>query len=443
MSAQASLWTPPESSQVSVGSSQVPVDAPESSQGQVTVGLYEPSQITTNLPEPGHISAELPEPHHILSVVPSNALSACFIAVKETVTAVEPPEVVATAAEPSDAIYPLVSAMEATYEITACPVMATESYMTRLPLLCHRLHCGGPLLRPWAPVLSALPRRAPVPPAPPWIPALSALPWAPELSDLPWSLSAAVCFDRHVLIALVIKRLYVTRADVIWLCGQTAVMVSVVQGWMSRLLSPLWRRAQELDERREDPRFDGEAQIRQVQTGVVTHLCVDYGLIDHSVYFTSGEVLGGVVLCVGDSVQALAVRDGAHGHWIALRVERHKDAWDSAGSETLTLESDKLRPLIGTVTSCDRDGGYINQTTYFPRSALCEAIKAIPTISVISAAVLLALSQSPGPSPSTDLAHHPSPVPSPLLFLHVSPLGVLFFVFGTSLSPLLISPPGL
>uniref|UniRef100_A0A671RWF1 RNA helicase n=1 Tax=Sinocyclocheilus anshuiensis TaxID=1608454 RepID=A0A671RWF1_9TELE len=53
----------------------------------------------------------------------------------------------------------------------------------------------------------------------------------------------------------------------------------------------------------------------QVWTGVVTHLCADYGLIDHSVYFTSGVVLGGVVLCVGDSVQALAVREGAHGQW--------------------------------------------------------------------------------------------------------------------------------
>uniref|UniRef100_A0A8C1DJT7 RNA helicase n=1 Tax=Cyprinus carpio carpio TaxID=630221 RepID=A0A8C1DJT7_CYPCA len=154
-------------------------------------------------------------------------------------------------------------------------------------------------------------------------------------------------------------------------------MVSVVQGLMSRLLSPLWRRAQEHDERREDPRFDGAAQIRQVRTGVVTHLCADYGLIDHGVYFTSGEVLGGVVLCVGDSVQALAVRDGAHGQWRALRVERHKDAWDSGGSEALTLDTDRLRPLIGTVTSCDPDGGYINQTTYFPRSALCEGFEPV------------------------------------------------------------------
>ncbi|KAI2667140.1 RNA helicase Mov10l1 [Labeo rohita] len=153
----------------------------------------------------------------------------------------------------------------------------------------------------------------------------------------------------------------------------TVVMVSVVQCLTSKLLSPLWRRAQE-EEQREDPRFDGVPQIRQVQTGVVTHLCADYGLIDHAVYFTSGVVLGGVVLCVGDSVQALAVRERAHGQWRALRVERHKDGWENGGSEALMPDANKLRPLIGTVTSCDRDGGYINQTTYFPRSALCEAM---------------------------------------------------------------------
>ncbi|XP_067308274.1 RNA helicase Mov10l1 isoform X2 [Pseudorasbora parva] len=148
-------------------------------------------------------------------------------------------------------------------------------------------------------------------------------------------------------------------------------MVSVVQCFMSKLLSPLWRRAQE-DEEEQDPHFEGVAQIRQVQTGVVTHLCVDYGLIDHAVYFTSEVVLGGAVLCVGDTVQALAVREGAHGQWRALRVERQKDMWESGGSEALNKDAAKPRPLIGTVTSCDRDGGLINQTTYFPRSALCE-----------------------------------------------------------------------
>lgn len=64
----------------------------------------------------------------------------------------------------------------------------------------------------------------------------------------------------------------------------------------------------------------GVEEIRQVRTGIVTQLCADYGLIDHAVYFTSGVVLGGVVLCVGDTVQALAVREGAHGGWRALRV---------------------------------------------------------------------------------------------------------------------------
>uniref|UniRef100_A0A672M8N2 Mov10 like RNA helicase 1 n=1 Tax=Sinocyclocheilus grahami TaxID=75366 RepID=A0A672M8N2_SINGR len=52
-----------------------------------------------------------------------------------------------------------------------------------------------------------------------------------------------------------------------------------------------------------------------------------------------------------------------------------KDSWESGGSEA--LDTDKLRPLIGTVTSCDRDGGYINQTTYFPRSALCEGFEPV------------------------------------------------------------------
>lgn len=47
------------------------------------------------------------------------------------------------------------------------------------------------------------------------------------------------------------------------------------------------------------------------------------------------------------------------------------DNWDG-GRASLETDSNKLRSLIGTVTSCDKDGGFINQTTYFPRSALYE-----------------------------------------------------------------------
>uniref|UniRef100_A0AAR2KHQ8 RNA helicase n=1 Tax=Pygocentrus nattereri TaxID=42514 RepID=A0AAR2KHQ8_PYGNA len=116
-------------------------------------------------------------------------------------------------------------------------------------------------------------------------------------------------------------------------------------------------------------------EIHQVRGGVVTQLCQDYGLIDHSVYFTAGEVLGGVPLCVGDPVHALAVRDGAHEGWRALRVERQMDTWEGGGRASLDLDTNKLRPLIGTVSSCDKDGGFINRTTYFPRSALCQGFE--------------------------------------------------------------------
>uniref|UniRef100_A0AAR2LAW3 RNA helicase n=1 Tax=Pygocentrus nattereri TaxID=42514 RepID=A0AAR2LAW3_PYGNA len=112
-----------------------------------------------------------------------------------------------------------------------------------------------------------------------------------------------------------------------------------------------------------------------IRGGVVTQLCQDYGLIDHSVYFTAGEVLGGVPLCVGDPVHALAVRDGAHEGWRALRVERQMDTWEGGGRASLDLDTNKLRPLIGTVSSCDKDGGFINRTTYFPRSALCQGFE--------------------------------------------------------------------
>ena len=60
--------------------------------------------------------------------------------------------------------------------------------------------------------------------------------------------------------------------------------------------------------------------IRHIRAGVVTQLCLDYGLIDKAVYFTSGEVLGGMPLKEGDLVNCIAVRHGAQGGWKALRV---------------------------------------------------------------------------------------------------------------------------
>ena len=82
-------------------------------------------------------------------------------------------------------------------------------------------------------------------------------------------------------------------------------------------------------------------EVRNLRCGVVTLLCQDYGMIDDDVYFTTGEVLGGVPLRVGDAVNGLAVRDSAQGGWKALRV-RHFD--QDLTLTSMVLLSTKMRP---------------------------------------------------------------------------------------------------
>lgn len=64
----------------------------------------------------------------------------------------------------------------------------------------------------------------------------------------------------------------------------------------------------------------GLEDVRHLRASVVTQLCLDYGMIDDAIYFTSDEVLGGVPLKEGDLVNCTAVRDRAQGGWKALRV---------------------------------------------------------------------------------------------------------------------------
>uniref|UniRef100_A0A4W6FNH5 RNA helicase n=1 Tax=Lates calcarifer TaxID=8187 RepID=A0A4W6FNH5_LATCA len=141
-------------------------------------------------------------------------------------------------------------------------------------------------------------------------------------------------------------------------------MLTAVRSMLSKLISPLWRTVEVDRNAMED--------IRHLRGSVVTQLCLDYGMIDDTVYFTSGEVLGGMPLKEGDLVNCLAVRDSVQGGWKALRVEKSADAWEDGGRTSLEADTMQLRPLIGTVTSFDGNGGYINQTTYFPRYSLWE-----------------------------------------------------------------------
>ncbi|XP_069551370.1 RNA helicase Mov10l1 isoform X1 [Brachyistius frenatus] len=148
-------------------------------------------------------------------------------------------------------------------------------------------------------------------------------------------------------------------------------MLTAVRCMLSKLVSPLWRAAD----------VDGESNfsvtpdmgdIRHLRDSVVTQLCLDYGMIDDAIYFTSGEVLGGIRLKEGDQVNCIAVRDSAQGGWKALRVEKSAAVWEDDGGSSLEADNMQLRPLIGTVTSYDGDSGYINQTTYFARYSLWE-----------------------------------------------------------------------
>lgn len=66
--------------------------------------------------------------------------------------------------------------------------------------------------------------------------------------------------------------------------------------------------------------LSGQENIRNLRGSVVTQLCLDYGMIDDAIYFTTREVLGGIPLKEGDVVNCIAVRDGAQGGWKALRV---------------------------------------------------------------------------------------------------------------------------
>ncbi|MEQ2253675.1 hypothetical protein ILYODFUR_034766, partial [Ilyodon furcidens] len=148
-------------------------------------------------------------------------------------------------------------------------------------------------------------------------------------------------------------------------------MLTAVRCVLAKLVSPFWRTAEESGEVifTESP---GTEDIRHLRGSVVTQLCLDYGMIDDAIYFTSSEVLGGVPLKEGDLVNCIAVRGGAESGWKALRVERSADAWDDGGRTSLEADIMQLRPLVGTVTSFDGDSGYINQTTYFTRYSLSE-----------------------------------------------------------------------
>ncbi|KAM5170154.1 RNA helicase Mov10l1 [Mantella aurantiaca] len=136
----------------------------------------------------------------------------------------------------------------------------------------------------------------------------------------------------------------------------------------TRLGSFLWREAHTEG----DKRHGTDAEFGMYLEGVVTRFCRDYGMIDDQIYFTSDDVVGHEPLSVGQKVSVAYEDDKTSGGWKAIKVQCISDKWEvdtSTNSNPLDLD---IKVLIGSVTSCNQDGGDINNTTYFSMSNACE-----------------------------------------------------------------------
>ncbi|XP_069083667.1 RNA helicase Mov10l1 [Pleurodeles waltl] len=138
----------------------------------------------------------------------------------------------------------------------------------------------------------------------------------------------------------------------------------------SKALSFLWRRAEDGARAKTASQSPEPKHI----SGVVTRYCGDYGMIDDQIYFTTEVVLSSLSLCVGQKVHALVEEDPKSGGWKAVRVEKAHDKWeeDSSNPEMPNVWDQNVKVMIGNVTACTKIGGYINQTTSFSMSDVCE-----------------------------------------------------------------------
>ncbi|XP_051889853.1 RNA helicase Mov10l1 isoform X2 [Pristis pectinata] len=119
-------------------------------------------------------------------------------------------------------------------------------------------------------------------------------------------------------------------------------------------------------------------EYKNVLGGTVTRFCGKYGLVDDSIYFTSNDVLGGVPLQVGQKVNILAQKSEPAGGWKAVKVELVTNQWDDDGTcAAYSSPSDQVEThnLIGMITSCTKEGGYINETTYFTMADVYEGFQ--------------------------------------------------------------------
>ncbi|KAM8820131.1 RNA helicase Mov10l1-like [Eudromia elegans] len=146
-------------------------------------------------------------------------------------------------------------------------------------------------------------------------------------------------------------------------------------GLLSKTLSYFWRRAdgEEGPEGRWAASDSDDKELKIVE-GVVTRFCHDYGMIDDLIIFTNDAVLNGVMLTVGQKVIATVEEDKISSGLKAIRVEAVCNTWENSSPTYGPSEMD-TKLLIGNVSSVSKDGGYINQKTFFAMESVCEGFE--------------------------------------------------------------------
>ncbi|KAM9390050.1 RNA helicase Mov10l1 [Phaethornis superciliosus] len=142
----------------------------------------------------------------------------------------------------------------------------------------------------------------------------------------------------------------------------------------SKVLSFFWRRAGDEEEEEEVSwAASGDKKLKTVK-GVVTRFCYDYGMIDDMIIFTKDAVTKNMVLAVGQEVTATVEEDKTSGGLKAIRVDAVRDTWEDSDLACGASEIN-MKILIGNITSLSKDGGYINQNTFFSMDNVCEGFK--------------------------------------------------------------------
>ncbi|XP_074024324.1 RNA helicase Mov10l1 [Numenius arquata] len=144
-------------------------------------------------------------------------------------------------------------------------------------------------------------------------------------------------------------------------------------GLFTKVFSYFWRRAGSKEGEDERWAASGDKELKTVQ-GIVTRFCHDYGMIDDMITFTKDAVAKNMLLAVGQEVTATVEEDKTSGGLKAIRVDAIQNTWEDS-SPTCDASEPNMKVLIGSITSLSKNGGYINENTFFAMEDVCEGFK--------------------------------------------------------------------